>query len=535
MDGVTCDYLIIGGGTAGCVLANRLSEDPAVRVVMLEAGGPDTDRWIHIPAGIRTLLRERKHNWFYMTEPDPGMKGRAIYWPRGKVLGGSSSINGMVYIRGQPRDYDRWEAQGAHGWNWQALFPYFRKIEHQSRGEDEFHGVGGPLVVSDRSNRSAVWDAFIDAAVANGIPLTRNFNGAAQEGVGFYQSTVSMGRRCSAATAYLRPVESRPNLTVLTGALVHRILFDGRRANGVRYERDGALHELRCGREVLLCGGSINSPQTLMLSGIGPGEHLHEQGIPVMVDAPQVGRNLQDHLQLRLVYRLNQPVSFNDQFHSVIGKAKMLAEYYLRQSGVMAYPTAQVGLFTRSRDDGRTPDIQYHFSNYSLDPAKGLPHRFPGMTFSVCHLRPESRGELRLKDANPGTHPRIFPNYLSAEEDCRVAIEEVRLTRRIAATRPLADLVQAELEPGTDVSSDSDEQCLDFARGNGSSIYHPVGTCRMGSGPESVVDPELRVRGVTNLRVIDASVMPTLISGNTYAATLVIAERAADLLLGKAA
>ncbi|HOZ92463.1 MAG: choline dehydrogenase [Rubrivivax sp.] len=529
MNTPVCDYLIVGGGTAGCVLANRLSADPSCRVILLEAGGPDDDKWIHIPAGIRYLLREKKHNWFYMTEPSPLTNGRSVYWPRGKVLGGSSSINGMVYIRGQRTDFDRWAASGATGWDWDSLFPYFLKIENQTRGADAYHAVGGPLTVSDRTNRSEVWTRFIAAAEQLGIPRNPDFNGADQEGVGYYQATVGNGRRCSAAVGYLRPVKGRANLSVITGAMVHHISFEQRRATGVRYEKDGHWHELHAAREVLVCGGSINSPQLLMLSGIGPAAHLQEMGITPRVDAPQLGKNLQDHLQLRLTYRLNRPISFNDQFHSLAGKVGMGLEYLLRRSGAIAYPTAQVGLFTRSLPELASPDIQYHFSNYTTDEKTGMPDRFPGMTFSVCHLRPESRGEILLRSPDPGQHPRILPNYLATPEDCRVAVEEVRLTRRLAATQPLADIVAEELAPGPDVQSD--EACLDFARSNGTSIYHPVGTCRMGSDAEAVVDPALCVRGVSHLRVVDASVMPTLISGNTYAATLAIAERAADLIL----
>lgn len=527
----TCDYLIIGGGTAGCVLANRLSKDPHCTVVMLEAGGRDNDSAISIPAGIRTLLKSKKHNWFYQTEASDLVNGRSIYWPRGKVLGGSSSINGMVYIRGQPTDYDAWEHAGANGWNWKNLFPYFLKIENQTRGADDYHATGGPLTVSDRTNKSEVWTKFIDSAVRLGVPRNPDFNGAQQEGVGFYQATVGKGRRCSAAVGYLRPVENRKNLTVVTHALAQNILIENGSAVGAVYEKNGEMHEVRCTKEVLLCGGAINSPQLLMLSGIGPKEHLENIGIAVRVDSPEVGKNLQDHLQLRLKYRLTKPVTFNEQYHSLPGKIKIGLEYFFRKTGPMAYPTAQVGLFTRSASHINTPDIQYHFSNYSIDEITGVPDIYPGMTFSVCHLRPESRGEILLKSADPKDHPRIIPNYLSAAEDCRVAIEAVRLTRRIAATEPLAGLVQEEIYPGDGVVTD--EQCLDFARSNGTSIFHPVGTCRMGSDTDAVVDSSLSVNGVSNLRVIDASVMPTLISGNTYAASLVIAERAADLILEK--
>ena len=347
--------------------------------------------------------------------------------------------------------------------------------------------------------------------------------------MGFYQATVDKGRRCSAAVGYLRPAEGRKNLTVITHAMSRQILIEEGQAVGAVYESKGETFEIRCNKEVILCGGSINSPQLLMLSGIGPKEHLEEMGIAVQVDAPQVGKNLQDHLQLRMTYRLNKPITFNEQYHSLLEKIKIGLEYLVKKSGPMAYPTAQVGLFTRSAASVETPDIQYHFSNYTINETTGVPDKFPGMTFSVCHLRPQSRGEILLKSADPNEHPRIIPNYLSAAEDCTVAIEAIRLTRKIASTPPLASLVQEEVHPGHQVMSDA--QCLDFARSNGTSIYHPVGTCRMGSDLQSVVDPSLVVRGVKNLRVVDASVMPTLISGNTYAATLVIAERAAHLIL----
>lgn len=523
-----CDYLILGGGTAGCVLANRLSEDSSVQVVMLEAGPEDRDWRIHVPAGIRNLLRSKAYNWFYMTEPQDTMNGRSIYWPRGRVLGGSSSINGMVYIRGQQEDFDRWQECGATGWGWDSLFPYFLKIENQSRGPDDYHAVGGPLNVSDRDNRSEVWSSFIDSAINLGIPRNHDFNGAKQEGVGYYQTTVHHGRRSSASTAYLKPVRNRPNLQVITGALVEEIRFDGIRAVGASYVKDGQRHQLDCNGEVLLCGGAINSPQLLMLSGIGPTQHLQQMGIPVRVDAPEVGKNLQDHLNLRLTYRLNRPISFNDHYHSIYHKLRIGLRYLLKRGGPIAYPTAQVGLFARSAVEIDRPDIQYHFSDYTTNEKTGLPDRFPGMSFSVCHLRPHSRGEILLRSARSDEHPAIYANYLSQPEDCRVAMAAVKLTRQLARTAPLANLVEQELEPGPDVVSD--EQILDFARNNGSSIYHPVGTCRMGSDPASVVTPELQVRGTTHLRVVDASIMPELISGNTYAATLVIAERAADLI-----
>lgn len=386
MSQYSCHYLVVGAGSAGCVLANRLSEDPRNEVIVLEAGGPDNDKWIHIPAGMTYLLKERKHNWFYMTEPEPNMNGREMYWPRGKVLGGSSSINGMVYIRGQASDFDRWVADGAAGWGWATMLPYFRKSIDQVRGEDDYHGVGGPISIADRNDRNPLWDAFIAAAEANGIPFNRDFNGATQDGVGHYQATNRNGRRCSASVGYLRPAMRRPNLKVIMHAMAHRLLYEAQRVVGVEFEKDGQLHQVRARNEVLLSGGTINTPQLLMLSGIGPRAHLQELGIAAKAHAEGVGKNLQDHLQLRMTYRVNRPLTFNDQFHSTWGKAKMVMEYAFLRQGTMAFPTAQTGIFTRSRPEVETPDIQYHFNNFSVDRETGWPHKFSAMTYSASHL-----------------------------------------------------------------------------------------------------------------------------------------------------
>lgn len=522
------DFIIVGAGTAGCVLANRLSADRGCRVLLLEAGPTDDDRWIHIPIGIFRLISDPVRNWMYYTEPEPGLDGRRVFWPRGKVLGGSSSINGMVYVRGQAEDFDRWAAEGATGWDAKTLLPYLKRGFHQSRGADPWHDTGGPIHVADRPDRHPLWDAFIEAAVAAGFPRNPDFNGERQEGVGYYQTTIRRGRRSSAATGYLRPAQQRPNLDVITGARAHRILFQGRRATGVQFSTDRGLQTARASRGVIVAGGSVNSPQLLMLSGIGPAEHLGQHGIEVLHDSPGVGANLQDHLQLRLVYRLNRPISFNLQAHSVLGKARMALQYALRRQGPMAYPTAQTGLFARSSPQVPTPDLQYHFSNYSFDAATRQVHRFPGMTYSVCQLRPRSRGRITLRAPDPAQPVRIEANYLSALEDQEAAVAAVALTRRLASSSPMRELVQTEIAPGPDVRTR--EQILAFARSNGTSIYHPVGTCRMGSDERAVVDPELRVRGVQNLWVVDASVMPSLTSGNTNAAVVAIAERASEFL-----
>ncbi|WP_419204811.1 GMC family oxidoreductase [Bordetella trematum] len=523
------DYIIIGAGSAGCALAHRLSEDSTRSVALIEAGPWDRDKWLHIPIGIAYLLKEKRFNWFYHTEPEPGMHGRRIYWPRGKVMGGSSSINGMVYIRGQPQDFARWEAEGATGWGWDTMLRLFKRCEDQARGEDAYHGVGGPIRVEDRSNRHPLWDAFIASAQAAGFAFNPDFNGPSQEGVGYYQTTIRRGVRNSAATGYIKPIRARQNLHILTDTLALRLLLRQRQAEGVLCRQAGRQRQLLARRGVILAAGAINSPQLLMLSGIGPGTHLQSLGIPVVHDAPDVGRNLQDHLQLRLVYRLRQPISFNEQARSWRGKARMLWDYAVHRGGPMAYPTAQTALFARSCPEAATPDLQYHFSNYSIDSQSRLPDAFPGITYSVCYLRPQSRGELRLSSAEAGDAPLIRANYLSAAADCAAAIRSIQLTRKLAQTSPMRELIAAELAPGPGTCSDSD--MLDFARANGSSIYHPAGTCRMGRDALAVLDPQLRVRGIDRLWVADASVMPSLVSGNTNAAALAIGERGAELIL----
>ncbi|MGY6270577.1 GMC family oxidoreductase [Achromobacter denitrificans] len=523
------DYIIVGAGSAGCVLANRLTEDPTRTVALIEAGPWDNNRWIHIPIGISYLLKDSRHNWSYRTEPDPGLDNRRLNWPRGRVIGGSSSINGMVYIRGQREDFDRWEREGATGWGWETMLRLFKKSEDQARGADAFHGVGGPIRVEDRPDRHPIWDAFISAGQAAGFPLNPDLNGATQEGVGYYQTTIKRGIRSSAATGYLKNIRTRSNLHVLVETLTHRIEFDGKRASGIVCRAGGKIRRLRARKGVILAAGAINSPQLLMLSGVGPGGHLRTHGIPVVHDAPGVGKNLQDHLQLRLVYRLHQPITFNEQARSLFGKARMLWDYVVHRSGPMAYPTAQTALFARSSPDAATPDLQYHFSNYSIDADTRIPHAFPGITYSVCHLRPESRGELLLKSADPAEHPAIHPNYLSSQADRDAAIRSIKLTRRLASTPPIRHLIQEEVAPGPNVQSDDD--MLAFARNNGTSIYHPVGTCRMGADPMAVVAPDLKVRGMENLWVIDASVMPSLISGNTNAAAIAIGERGSELVM----
>lgn len=522
------DYVIVGGGSAGCVLANRLSTDPTCRVLLLEAGPPDSYPWIHIPVGYFKTMHNPRTDWCLETEPDPGLDGRRIPWPRGRVLGGSSSINGMLYIRGQAADYDHWRQLGCAGWSYEDVLPYFRRAEHQERGEDAFHGVGGPLVVSDMRVRRDICDAYIDAAAALGIPRTRDFNGASQEGAGYFQLTASNGRRCSTAVAYLRPARQRQNLTIAPNALAERILIERNRATGIVYRTKRGICTARVGREIIVAAGAIHSPHLLMLSGIGPAHRLRRAGIPVVHDLPGVGENLQDHLQARLVYASTRP-TLNDEVNNPLRKLLIGLEYILFRRGPMTMGASQVGIFARTNSTLDLPDVQFHIQPLSADaPGEGL-HRYSAFTASVCQLRPESRGRIDIRGPNPTESPAIYPNYLATAKDRDTLVAGIRLARRLAATAPLSKFVRTELIPGSVV--DTDDCLLKAARSTATTIYHPVGTCKMGADNLAVTDPELRVRGIDALRVVDASVMPTLISGNTNAPTIMIAERAADLII----
>jgi choline dehydrogenase len=520
------DYIIVGAGSAGCVLASRLSANPTVRVLLLEAGPRDWHPFIHMPAGLAKLVGRKGVNWDYTTAPVPGLDGRMLWWPRGKVLGGSSSINAMCYIRGHARDYDEWEALGAEGWGWDAVLPYFKRSEGNSRGGDALHGGDGPLGVSDHRYANPLSEAFLEAASQAGFAGNDDFNGPAQEGFGWYQTTTRDGARCSTATAYLDPARQRPNLKIVTGALAQRITFDGQRANGVLYSARGQAYCEGAKREVILCGGALNSPQLLMLSGIGPAAMLHRHGIALKAESPEVGRNLQDHLDICTLQRCTQPVSY-DKTNDVA----IALNYYLRRQGPGTSNIAEAGGFLRSRlaEDER-PDLQFHFVPAQLDDHGR--NRLPGYgyTLHACFLRPRSRGELGLVSANAADKVRIDAGYLSDAEghDLKMMIEAQRVSRRILAQAAFEPFRGEELFPGE--SARSDEDIAAFIRRKSESIYHPVGTCRMGSDVASVVDPQLRVRGVEALRVVDASVMPKLIGGNTNAPTVMIAERAAELI-----
>jgi choline dehydrogenase len=519
------DYVVVGAGSAGCVLANRLTADGRTRVLLLEAGPRDTNPWIHVPLGYGKLFNVAAVNWMYQSESEPHLDGRRIYTPRGKVLGGSSSINGLVYIRGQPQDFDDWEAPG---WSFGELLPYFRKSEDQARGADRLHGAGGPIAVSDQSEPHELCDAFIEAAAQAGHPKNADFNGERQEGAGYFQLTTRNARRCSSAVGYLRPAQKRSNLEVATGALAARVLFEGKRADGVEYLQGERKLQARAAREVILAGGAINTPQLLQLSGVGPAALLAQHGIAVVLDQPHVGEHLQDHLQARMVLRCTRPITVNDDMQSLWRQLGMGLRYLVRKKGPLTVSAGYAGGFWRTRPELKRPDVQTHFLTFSLDRMGEKLHPFSGFTASICQLRPTSRGCVRIRSADPRAAPAIQYNYLATDEDRRTMVEGMKLLRRILAQPAIAPYIAAEHAPGQKVRSDED--WLAYVRATGSTIYHPSCTARMGTGDDAVVDSHLRVKGLAGLRVVDASIMPAVVSGNTNAAVIAIAEKAADLI-----
>tara|TARA_R110000787_G_scaffold32370_1_gene85564 strand:- start:5839 stop:7473 length:1635 start_codon:yes stop_codon:yes gene_type:complete len=532
----TYDYIIVGAGSAGCALANRLSADPAIKVCLIEAGKKDNSLMVRMPAGVGSLIKQAgDYNWGFYTEAQKHMNGRKLYWPRGKGWGGSSSINGMVYIRGHAGDYDQWGQMGLKGWSYADVLPYFKRSEAYEGGDNAFHGGAGPLRVSESPMSSPIYRAFIQAGEQAGYKLTDDFNGAQQEGFGRYQRTIHKGERWSASFGYLRPIEGvRPNLTVISTGLVTRVLIENGKATGVEVvEGKGALtQKIHADKEVVICAGAVQSPQILMLSGIGNPEHLDRFGIKATVKSPGVGQNLQDHLDVTVIHEMTQPVSAYSQ-QKGLKKIGVGLKYLYNQTGAGADNFLQAGAFLNSREGLSMPDIQLHLVNaIMMDHGNHDPQK-DGFTVHACQLRPESRGTICLASADPFAHPAIDPNYLATEEDRRVMRESVKMVRDICGQSALNALRGNEIMPGASVSTDDDIDS--FIRRMGETIYHPVGTVAMGTSESSPVDAELRVRGVDGLRVVDASVMPTLIGGNTNAPTIMIAEKAADMMLGKRA
>ena len=524
------DYIVAGAGSAGCILANRLSTDAAKRVLLLEAGGRDWYPWVHVPVGYFKTLNNPITDWCYKTEPDQGLNGRAIDWPRGKTLGGSSSINGLLYIRGQREDYDHWRQLGNAGWSYDDVLPYFIRSEDQQNGSDQFHGSGGGLSVQNMRAKRDICEALIAAAEEVGVPRNNDFNGAEQEGAGYFQQTARNGRRCSTAVGFLNPVKSRPNLDIVTHALVEKVKINKGRATGITISVKGASHtyELKPGGEVILSAGTIGSPQILQLSGIGPGELLQALEIPVIKDLTGVGENLQDHLQIRTVFEVNVP-TFNEEINSFLGRMKIGMQYVFTRGGPMSMGASQVCIFARSRPGLDTPDIQYHFQPLSADKPGIEMHPFPGITLSVCQLRPESKGRIQIKSSDPRAYPAIHPNYLASPTDQQTVVDSLKFTRRLVDTAALKPYVVREHLPGSGI--ETDEELLDSARNIAHTIYHPTSTCKMGADAMSVVDERLRVYGIVGLRVVDASIMPAIVSGNTNAPTIMIAEKASDMII----
>ena len=523
------DFIVVGAGSAGCVLANRLTASGRLRVLLLEAGGRDNDPWIHIPLGYGKHFSNPNVNWLYTSEADEKTGSRAIAQPRGKVLGGTSSINGLVYVRGQREDYDHWRELGNSGWGYADVLPYFRKAEDNARGADEYHGAGGPLSVSDPAEPHPLCEAFFDAAEACGYPRNPDINGAQQAGFGYNQMTQRRGRRCSTAVAYLRPAGKRPNLSIVTNAHATRILFSDRGAAGIEYLADGRRHTAYARAEVILAAGAFNSPQLMQLSGLGPASLLRGFDIPIVADMPGVGANLQDHYNGRLVFECAEQITLNDVVYRPLRKFREGLRYFLKRKGFLTMGASMATGFVSTDPDKARPDVQIGLVLYSTDKFGDTLHRFSGFTLLVRLLRPESRGTVSLRSANPLDPPVIRPNYLATRNDCDVLVAGMKIARRLADAPALRRYVAREHEPAR--APMDDDEWLQYLRTRGGISFHPVGTCRMGHDDMSVVDERLRVRGMPGLRVVDASIMPTLVSGNTNAPSIMIGEKGADMIL----
>ncbi len=532
IDAGTFDYIVAGAGSAGCCVAARLSENGRYRVLLLEAGGEDRSFWIHLPSGYSRLFANPRVNWMFESEPEPELEGRTMYQPRGKVLGGTSSINGMVYMRGNPADYDLWRQRGCAGWDWDSVLPYFRKAEDQERGADRFHGSGGPLRVSDQAIRWELGEAFIDAAVEAGLPRNDDFNDGEQEGAGPFQSTTNRKRRWSTATAYLRPARSRANLAIRTNSHATSVVIEDGRASGVEFLCDGVPHVARARGEIVVCGGVYGSPQLLQLSGLGPGDLLQQYGIPVVRDMPAVGADLQDHFYVRLAFRCTKPITLNDIANSPVKKLVAGMQYVLFQKGPLTSNGICAGGFARSDPRLERPDIQLNFSVWSFADRNrigAVPHPFPGFTISAVHLRPDARGTVYIKSPDPLAAPSIRFNFLKTQYDLQALTAGMRLARDITRQPALAPYVAEELVPGAQIESDAEFEAA--IRRNAISNLHPVGTCHMGIDESAVCDPRLRVNGIRGLRVVDASIMPCVPAGNTNAPSIMIGEKASDMIL----
>lgn len=524
------DFVIVGAGSAGCVLANRLSACGKYQVALLEAGGRDTYPWIHVPVGYFKTMGNPRTDWGYETEPDPGLNGRRLKWPRGRVLGGSSSINGLLYVRGQPQDYDHWRQLGNVGWAWDDVLPLFKRSEHYHRGEDDVRGRDGPLTVSDSAVSREVVDRWVEAAQTAGYEYNPDYNGRDQEGVGHFQLTMRNGRRCSSAVAFLNPARGRQNLHILTGCSAERLEMDGRHVNGVVVTYEGSRTTIRARKEVVLSAGALASPQLMMVSGIGDPQGLAKAGVTAVHALPGVGRNLQDHLQARPVYKTTLS-TINTEINSLVKQGLIAVHYALTRKGPMTMAASLGTAFLRTRPDLETPDIQFHIQPFSADQKINKPHTFDAFTASVLQLRPESAGHLELRTPRMADHPAIHPNYLATRTDQETLVEGIRVARRIARCEPLASVITQEYAPGPGIDDADYDGLLDWARNTATTIYHPTGTCKMGQDKMSVVDARLRVHGMTGLRVADASIMPAIVSGNTNAPCIMIGEKASEMIL----